>query len=103
MELEEREGFFRRNSAALINNELMVDCGEYIFDFCLSINDSSLYDGVTDIIITYDHPDHFSRESVLKLAESQKIRVGCNKQIADAVGKHSNIEYVLFKFLKKTE
>lgn len=95
-EIENKGNFFRRNSAALINCELMVDCGEHIFDFAKSINKDNLYKSVTDIIITHNHRDHFCKESVIRLAEIQKIRVGCNKQIRDIIGEHPNIEFVLF-------
>ena len=95
-EIENKGVFFRRNSAALINFELMVDCGGHIFDFAESINEDNLYKNVTDIIITHNHSDHFCKDSVIKLAEARKIRVGCNKQIRDIIGEHPNIEFVLF-------
>lgn len=94
--IENKGNYFRRNSAALINRELMVDCGEHVFDFAESINEDGLYKSVTDVIITHNHEDHFCRETVIRLAESQKIRVGCNKQIRDVIGEHPNIEFVLF-------
>lgn len=93
--MEHKGDFFRRNSAALINRELMLDCGGHIFDFAESMSEDNLYQSVTDIIITHNHDDHFCRESVLKLAENQKIRVGCNKQICDVLGEHPNIEFIL--------
>lgn len=94
--IENKNDFFRRYSAALINCEFMVDCGEHIFDFAKSINKDDLYTNVTDIIITHNHADHFCKESVVKLAENKKIRVGCDKQIRDIIGEHPNIEFVLF-------
>ena len=93
---EEENGFYRRHSAALINGELMLDCGEYIFDFARSFGNEKLYDNVTDILITHSHSDHFRAESVRKLAESQKIRVGCDKAIMSEIGEHPNIEFVVF-------
>ena len=98
--IAERDGFFRRNSAALINGELMLDCGEHIFDFSESINCTGLYEKVTDIIITHDHPDHFNKDSVLKIADLQKIRVCCCKRISEIIGPHRNIEYVLLNSFK---
>ena len=94
--LDEKGSFFRRNSAVLINSELIIDCGEHIFDFSKSINSDDLYNNVTDIIITHNHCDHFSKESVLKLAEIQRIRVGCDREIMNIIGDHPNIEFVLF-------
>lgn len=95
-EIEKRDGFFRRNSAALINKELMVDCGSHIFDFAESIDMKDLYDGVTDIVITHSHDDHLCRASVLKIAENHKIRVGCDGGVMRIIGTHPNIEYVPF-------
>ena len=95
--IEDKGAFFRRNSAALINGELMLDCGAHIFDFAESAGNDELYTNVKNIIITHGHADHFCRESVLKLAENQKIRVGCDKANRKIIGEHPNIQFVLFK------
>lgn len=100
--LEDKGGFFRRNSAALINCDLMIDCGKHIFDFAESENEKSLYANITDIIITHRHSDHFCRDSVLKLAETNKLRVGCDNRIMQTIGAHPNIEYVNFKPFQTT-
>ena len=99
-EIENRNGFFRRNSAALLNSELMLDCGEHIFDFADCAGNKNLYDSVTDIVITHNHYDHFNKESVLRLAEKQKIRIGARKEITDIIGVHPNIEHISFDPLK---
>lgn len=99
-EISQRSGFFRRNSAALLNGELMLDCGKDIFDFAESIGNESLYDTVTDIVITHNHYDHVNPQSVLKLAKQRKIRVGCDEAVAKLIGKHQNIEYILFEPFK---
>ncbi len=98
-----RKGFFRRNSAALLNEELMIDCGEHIFDFAKEQGRKSIYDGVTDIIITHNHSDHFSRQSLFSLAENQKIRVGCCGAIAREIGENPNIEFVILKPFERCE
>lgn len=94
---EEENGFYRRHSAALLNGELMLDCGGCIFEFAKSFGSEKLFDTVTDILITHNHSDHFCAESVLKLAEDKKIRVGCDKEIMEQIGGHPNIEFVVFK------
>lgn len=94
--IEDKTDFFRRNSAALLNRELMLDCGPHIFDFAESIHEEKLYDMVTDVIITHGHNDHFCRESVLKLADRRKIRVGCDGHIRGLIGAHHNIVFVPF-------
>lgn len=88
--------FFRRNSAVLVNRELLIDCGAHIFDFAESINNENLYDNVTDIIITHNHSDHFCKETVLTLAQKQKIRIGCDKEIMGIIGENHNIEFIHF-------
>ena len=94
---EEKSGLCRRHSAALLDNELMLDCGSHIFDFAEYYGNKNLYDNVTDIVITHNHYDHFCPESILKIAENKKIRVGCAKDIMNEIGEHSNIEYTIFK------
>lgn len=96
-DINDRNGFFRRNSAALLNENFMIDCGEHIFDFINESGDPSLYDEVRSIIVTHGHSDHFSKSSVLKLAENNKITLGCDKHTKDLIGKHPNIEFVVFK------
>jgi len=86
--------YFRRNAAALLNDDLMLDCGKHIWDFAESIDNEGLYDNVTDILITHDHRDHFNTESVLKLAARQKIRVACDGEARKQIGEHPNIDYI---------
>lgn len=86
--------YFRRNSAALVNEDLMLDCGKHIFDFAETFYDTTLYDNVTDILITHDHSDHFCAESVLKLAKTHKIRIACDNAAKKMIGEHPNIEYI---------
>lgn len=101
--IEERDGFFRRNSAVLVNNNLLIDCPEHIFDFADCKSDKELYNNVCNIIITHNHSDHFCAESVLKLAKKQKIRLGCDRKIMNIIGNDANIEFVLFEPFKKAK
>lgn len=88
-----KSGFFRRNSAALLNGELMIDCGPHIFDFAEDFS-QGVYDNVTDIVITHNHSDHFNKDSVLRLAKDRKIRVFGDAQIEEALGDSENIEFI---------
>ena len=85
---------FRRNSAALLDKTVMLDCGSYIFDFLQDSGDETLYDNVTDILITHNHKDHVHAESVRALADKQPIRVGCDKAVMEKIGAHENIAYI---------
>lgn len=91
-EIAHKGADFRRNSAALLDGVLMLDCGAHIFDFAADFGTS--YDSVTDILITHNHSDHVSRDSVRALADRQKIRLGCDRAVRDLVGEHENIEWV---------
>lgn len=96
-----RNGFFRRNSAALINGNLMLDCGAHIFDFAECEHNPELYDNVADILITHSHSDHVCRESIIKIAQKQKIRVGCSEKVRNLIGEAENIEYTAFEPFKE--
>lgn len=91
---DKANGFFRRKSAALLNDDLMIDCGPYVFDYAEDSGDAQLYTKVTDVLITHPHDDHYNRESILRLAENQKIRLACDSIVRKDVGEHENIEYV---------
>lgn len=93
--------YFRRNSAALLNEDLMLDCGSHIFDFAESIGNTRLYENVTDILITHDHSDHLDRDSVLRLADFRRIRVACDGAAQKLLGEHPNIEYIRLTPYKK--
>lgn len=100
-DIKNRNGFFRRNSAALVNNNLMIDCGSHIFDFANEYGNRELYSSVSDIIITHSHSDHFCKHSVLKIAQNQKIRLGCDGNIKNIIGENENIEFVVFEPYKQ--
>lgn len=70
--------FFRRNSAVLVNNRLIIDCGAHIFDFAESIGRPDLYQDVSDILITHHHADHCCKDSVHRLAQQHPIRKCCS-------------------------
>ena len=94
IEDKDKTHYFRRNSAALLNGDLLLDCGPHIFDFAESTGNTTLYENVTDILITHDHPDHLNRDTLLNLADSQKIRVACDGAARKRLGEHPNIEYI---------
>jgi len=99
-DVNDKTNFFRRNSAALLNNELMLDCGPHIFDYLNDCNNPELFDKVKYILITHDHDDHLYAESIAKIAEKQKILLCGAESIYDFVGDHENIEYLFFEPLK---
>lgn len=69
------EGNFRRHSSLLIDKKLLVDPGSMIFHYRDEMGTPDLFDGVEAILLTHSHSDHFSPESVARLAEKRKIPV----------------------------
>lgn len=55
---------FRRHSSMLIDGTLLVDPGSCIFEFERTYGYANLYAGVTDIICTHKHGDHYNPETV---------------------------------------
>lgn len=56
----------RRSSAALIDGRLLIDCGPHTLDSLrLQKLDCS---GITDLLVTHFHSDHYNRENVARLA-----------------------------------
>ena len=101
MEHKQTRADFRRYSAALLNDDLLIDCGPHIFDFAESCGKPDLYQNVRDVLITHGHSDHFCAESVLKLAEKQKIRLFCDKNTMNKVGAHENITFATLSPYKR--
>lgn len=58
---------FRRNSAILINDQLIVDPGPCIFEFAETFEQPRLFSDVRYAVCTHLHPDHYSPESLQKL------------------------------------
>ena len=77
--------FFRRLSSALIDDDLLIDPGPHIFDFCEKNNCEGLFDNVTDIIVTHSHGDHFNAETVRRLCEKKPRRIFCNERTAERI------------------
>ena len=90
--LADRDGFFRRHAAALLNGTLLLDCGAHIPDFAETWQGA--LDGVTDVLITHDHDDHFHLPTLLSLAEKRKLRVACDGYLRTKIGEHPNISFV---------
>ena len=93
---------FRRFSSALVDDNLLIDPGPHIFDFASDFKDAYFFDNVTDVIVTHSHRDHFCPETVKKLAEKQKIRLGCDIHVQKILGEINNVECVIFEPYKKT-
>jgi len=58
---------FRRHSSMLVDGCLLVDPGACIFEFESTCGYTGLYSGVTDIVCTHKHGDHYNPDTVKKL------------------------------------
>ena len=61
---------FRRLTAALVNRDLMIDCGPCVHEFESTFGYNGLYRGVTEIIVTHSHGDHFNADAVAQIANA---------------------------------
>ena len=69
---------------------MLIDPGPHIFDYTEMNDCPDLFDGLTGIIVTHSHPDHFSPKNAVKLLE---------KYDADIYGDDA----VLRKFIRENE
>ena len=90
-----KDGFFRRSAAALVNRDLLLDCGSGIWDFTRSFRGA--LDGVTDILITHDHDDHFQLWALLELAKKRELRVACDGELRRMIGTLPGVTFVPVK------
>ena len=88
----EKDGFFRRNAAALLNGTLLLDCGPMVWDFAES--HPGVLDSVTDVLVTHDHEDHLDMRTLWQLAAQRRIRVACDGFARAMIGAHPAIGFV---------
>ena len=60
---------FRRLTAALLSDDLMIDCGPCVYEFLSAFSCPALLRNVHDLLITHSHNDHFSAENIRRLCE----------------------------------
>ena len=58
---------FRRNASLLVDGRLLIDPGACIFEFEKTFGYADLYAGVTDVICTHRHSDHYNPDTVARL------------------------------------
>lgn len=88
----EKDGFFRRNAAALLNGTLLLDCGPMVWDYAET--HPGVLDDVTDVLVTHDHDDHLDVRTLWRLAAVRRIRVACDGFARAMIGPHPAIDFV---------
>ena len=89
----EKDGFYRRNAAALLNGTMLPDCGPKVLEYARDVQPGAL-DNVTDVLLTHDHDDHFCPDVLFALAKRQKIRLMCDGYIRSVIKSHPQIEMI---------
>lgn len=82
----------RRSSCALINDTVLVDCGDHTVD-SLRIAETDV-SKITDILITHLHSDHFNVQNIKHIASltKNKLRLWIRKDAK--IPKIGNVEIV---------
>lgn len=94
--------YFRRYTAALVNGEVLIDCGPHIYDYLEECGDPHLLDNVKTVIITHRHADHFSPASVMRLARNHDINIVCDDFSFAQIETAEGINRVSVPLFKKT-
>ena len=89
----ERSGFARYLSSALVNDDLLIDPGPCVPDAERDIR-PGLLDGVTDIVLTHSHGDHFSPDVLRALAARRPVRFYATKEVSSLVPELPGLTFV---------
>ncbi len=85
---------YRRFSTLLIDNRIIIDPSEDIFEFEESFMLSGMTKEITDVFITHSHIDHFSIVAIEKLSKQKKIKVYASNTLLDEFSSLCHIEFV---------
>ena len=85
---------YRRFSTLLIDEKIIIDPSEDIFEFVESFMLSGILSDVKDVFITHSHLDHFSISTIEKLAEKTAIRVYASEVIKNELSDIKNVDFI---------
>lgn len=98
--LYENSKSFRRNSSALINDNLLIDPGPHIFHYAETLGHEGMLDNVKNIIVTHSHYDHFNPENFKRLHDKTHCTLwsdrACIRRLCEYFGEEyaSSIDFV---------
>ncbi len=74
LEKQLARGQVRGMSSMLVNGQILIDCGPTVLDAMkrYEVNPA----GITDILLTHTHFDHFHRDTLLAIAASRDAKLG---------------------------
>ena len=84
---------YRRFSTLLIDEKIIIDPSEDIFEFVESFMLQGILDDVRDVFITHSHIDHFSISALERLASDKRIRVFASSAMKDEIATIKNVDY----------
>ncbi len=88
---------YRRFSSLLIDDNIIIDPSEDIFEFEESFMLSGMTKEITDVFITHSHIDHFSVVAVERLSKEKRIRVYATEALKNELLVLNNIEFTEIK------
>ena len=95
---------YRRFSTLLVDEHIIIDPSEDIFEFEETFLFLGMVRGITDAVITHSHLDHFSISAIERLAkECGHLRVYASEVMKDEIEGIANVEFVpiyLFSILR---
>ena len=85
---------YRRFSTLLIDEKILIDPSEDIFEFVESFMLAGILDEVKDVFITHSHLDSFSASAIETLAKGTRIRVYASETLKEEISSIENVEYI---------
>jgi len=67
-------GEVRGMSSMLVNGHILIDCGPTVLDALKRYKVNSA--GITDILLTHTHSDHFHQDTLLAIADARDAKLG---------------------------
>jgi len=92
---------YRGRGGVLIDGFLLVDAPKDIHETAKWLGYDSMFEGVTDILISHSHPGHFSAEAISKIAKKRRVRLFASREVLRLVEENPNIEkYEICSFVQ---
>lgn len=85
---------FRRRGGVLVDEKILIDAPEDIFEMADDLGFSDMFDNVSDVVISHSHKGHFSPDTLLKLARGKNIRVYATGKVLDLIPDTPEIEKI---------
>lgn len=85
---------YRRFSTLLIDEKIIIDPSEDIFEFVESFLLSGILDNVFDVFITHSHLDSFSVSAIESLAKRGRIRVYASAALSEELSGIGGVEFI---------